>query len=73
MQIGVSDAAMTLARWCTVAIFVATLAAAVAAPLPASPEDRYIAARDAAIEKISPGGGGEIAQQGCIISKRRAP
>jgi hypothetical protein len=43
---------MKLIRSCVVAVLVATLAAAAAAP--SSPEDRYIAARDAAIEKISP-------------------
>jgi hypothetical protein len=52
MPIRFSDAAMTLARSCAVAVLVATQASAVAAP--SSPEDRYIAARDAAIEKISP-------------------
>ena len=52
MPIKLSDAMMTLARSCAVAVLVATLAGAVAAP--SSPEDRYIAARDAAIEKISP-------------------
>jgi hypothetical protein len=52
MPIKLSDVAMTLARSCTVAVLVATFAGAVAAP--SSPEDRYIATRDAAIEKISP-------------------
>jgi hypothetical protein len=52
MPIKFSDAAVTLARSCIVAALVATFAGAVAAP--SSPEDRYIAARDAAIERISP-------------------
>jgi hypothetical protein len=52
MRIKLVQAAMTLARSCAVATLVVTLAGAVAAP--SSPEDRYIAARDAAIEKISP-------------------
>jgi hypothetical protein len=52
MPIKLSDPAMLLARSCAVAMLVATFASAVAAP--SSPEDRYIAARDAAIEKISP-------------------
>jgi len=54
MPMKLPDAATTLVRSCAVAIFAATLAGAIAAPLPTSPEDRYIAARDAAIEKISP-------------------
>jgi hypothetical protein len=52
MRIRLAHAAMTLARSCAVAVLAATQAGAVAAP--SSPEDRYIAARDAAIEKISP-------------------
>jgi hypothetical protein len=52
VPIRLPHAAMTLARSCAVAVLVATLAGAVAAP--SSPEDRYIAARDAVIEKISP-------------------
>jgi hypothetical protein len=55
MQIKIPDAAaMTLARSCAVVAFVATLSSTVAAPLRPSPEDRYIAARDAAIEEFSP-------------------
>jgi hypothetical protein len=52
MRIRLAHAAMTLARSCAVAVLAATQAGAVAAP--SSPEDRYIAARDAAIERISP-------------------
>ncbi len=44
--------AMTLVRSCAIAVLATTLASAVAAP--SSPEDRYIAARDAVIEKIAP-------------------
>jgi hypothetical protein len=39
---------------CAVAIVVAALSSVGAAPLPPSPEDHYIATRDAAIEKFSP-------------------
>lgn len=46
--------AITFVRSCAVAVLVATLAGVVAAPLPQSPEDRYLAARDAAIDKFSP-------------------
>ena len=54
MQIKLPDDAMMPVRSCVVAALVAALAGAGAAPLAPSLEDRYIAARDAAIEKISP-------------------
>jgi hypothetical protein len=47
-------ALMLFASSCAVAALVATLSGAGAAPLRPSPEDRYMAARDAAIEQFSP-------------------
>jgi hypothetical protein len=54
MQTRIPNAATTLVRSCAIVAAVAMLAGAGAAPLPPSPEGRYITTRDAAIEKISP-------------------